>query len=196
VLKETEATKRAVSGAAADKAYLHFSCHGFYHWRDPIQSGLLLAEDETLSVADIIQYLNLDASRLAVLSACETGITEFREAPDEYIGLPAGFLQAGVPGVVSTLWAVNDQSTSLLIDRFYQYHIQQQRPVAAALRLAQQWLRQATRQEIGNYYYSYITRMGAADAYNLHGPMIEEGELDECPFAHPYYWAGFTYYGI
>jgi CHAT domain-containing protein len=195
VLRETEATEAAVIAATAGKAYLHFSCHGFYNWQTPLESGLLLANKEILSLADILHRLDLGHSRLVVLSACETGMTDFRQTPDEFIGLPAAFLQAGAPGVVGTLWAVNDQSTSLLMDRFYQYHIQQRQPPATCLRLAQQWLRQATRQEIGDYYFSYITRMSADDAFQLHGPIVEGGEPDECPFAHPYHWAGFVYYG-
>ena len=43
--------------------------------------------------------------------------------PDECLGPPAGFLQAGAPAVVSTLWPVSDLSTMLLIERFYQLHI-------------------------------------------------------------------------
>ena len=67
--------------------------------------------------------LDLSASRLAVLSACQTGIIDFRRIPDEAIGFPAGLLQAGVPGVVSTLWLVDDISTALLLARFYRHHL-------------------------------------------------------------------------
>lgn len=195
-LKETEATEKAVVTATKGKAYLHFSCHGFYNWQNPLESGLILADGERFTLSDIMRRLDLGASRLVVLSACETGLTDIRQTPDEFVGLSAGFMQAGAPAVISTLWAVNDQSTSLLMDRFYQHHIQDNDPPAVALRKAQQWLRQVTRHELGSYYFSYITRhMSAEDASKLHEVVTLEGDPDECPFAHPYHWAGFTYYG-
>nr|MDJ0632476.1 CHAT domain-containing protein [Xenococcaceae cyanobacterium MO_188.B29] len=63
---------------------------------------------------------DLRQSRLTVLSACETGLTDFRSLTDEYIGLPSGFLYAGSPNVVSSLWAVNDLSTAFLMIKLYQ----------------------------------------------------------------------------
>ena len=77
--------------------------------------------EERLTLADVVARSDLGASRLAILSACETGLTDIRRAPDEYLGLPAGFLRAGAPAVVSTLWAVNDFSTMLLMERFYRH---------------------------------------------------------------------------
>ncbi|WP_165904605.1 MULTISPECIES: CHAT domain-containing protein [Burkholderiaceae] len=44
------------------------------------------------------------------------------KSPDEYLGLPAGFLQAGAPARVSSLWAVDDGSTALLTSRFHKNH--------------------------------------------------------------------------
>jgi CHAT domain-containing protein len=61
-----------------------------------------------------------ETSRLVVLSACQTAITDYQRLPDEAIGLPGGLLQAGVPGVVGTLWAVNDLSMTLVMAKFYE----------------------------------------------------------------------------
>ncbi|OUL69376.1 hypothetical protein CA603_50910 [Paraburkholderia hospita] len=49
-------------------------------------------------------------------------ITDVSKSPDEYLGLPAGFLQAGAPARVSSLWAVDDGSTALLTSRFHKNH--------------------------------------------------------------------------
>jgi CHAT domain-containing protein len=68
------------------------------------RSELTLAGQTRLSLARIISpEVDFLALRLVVLSACETGLIEFEQAPDEFLGLPAGFLEAGAPGVVSTL---------------------------------------------------------------------------------------------
>jgi hypothetical protein len=66
--------------------------------------GLLLADGE-LTMRDIIAagFTALAETRLALLSACQTAIQDFRNLPDEAIGLPAGFTQAGVPLVLGTL---------------------------------------------------------------------------------------------
>jgi CHAT domain-containing protein len=62
----------------------------------------------------------MSSARLVTLSACETGITDIKTgSSDEFVGLPAGFMLAGVPCVVSSLWSVPDISTAILMERFY-----------------------------------------------------------------------------
>jgi hypothetical protein len=75
-------------------------------------------------------------------------VTEFQRVPDEAIGLPAGFLQAGVPGVVATLWPVNDVSTAVLVTEFYRPVLQEKMEPAAALSGARICLRDSTRGEL------------------------------------------------
>ncbi|MGH7999935.1 MAG: CHAT domain-containing protein, partial [Brasilonema sp.] len=82
-------------------------------------------------------------TRLVVLSACETGLIDFRNTSDEYIGLPSGFLYAGSSSVVSSLWTVDDLSTALLIIKFYQ-NFKDGLTVVRALNKAQTWLREAS----------------------------------------------------
>jgi CHAT domain-containing protein len=198
-LKGESATKEAVIDAAGGQNYLHFSCHGFYHWGEAMRSGLVLAGGEHLTLAEIISRMNLGAARLVTLSACETGLTEFRQSPDEYLGLPAGFLQAGAPAAVSTLWAVDDLSTMLLMERFYRLHIQEGLEISPALREAQLWLRDVTARELRERFTEERLKLigvrMAPDAV-LHGyERFVAMEDDARPFAHPYYWAAFTFAG-
>ena len=117
-------TKQAVTAGIHGRAYLHFSCHGNYNWDDPPESGLALA-DGRLTLAELQSgAVDLSAARLVTLSACETGLTDiFQGSAEEYVGLPAGFMLAGVPCVVSSLWSVPDISTALLMERFYRNHL-------------------------------------------------------------------------
>ncbi|MBW2690851.1 MAG: CHAT domain-containing protein, partial [Deltaproteobacteria bacterium] len=186
------ATKEMVVEKIPGWAYLHFSCHGFYNWRDVMKSGLKLANHEILTLSEIISDLDLDTARLVTLSACETGMTDIQQSPDEFIGLPTGFLQAGAAGVVSTLWAVNDAATSLLVKHFYREHLKDGLPPDQALRSAQLWLRGATRQELGETYKS-IARMSQHEA---HHELVLGGDPGDKPYANPYYWAAFTFTGI
>ena len=197
-LQEDKATPEAVKQASS--SYLHFCCHGFYNWRNAMQSGLLLANGEPFTLGEIIGSLNLDATRLVTLSACETGITEFQQSPDEYLGLPAGFLQAGAPAVVSTLWAVNDLSTMLLMERFYRLHVKEGRDIPASLREAQRWLRRVSTGELAKRFAEEEelalsqTRMPIETASEYFSRFAPQNPSDR-PFDHPYYWAAFTFSG-
>lgn len=163
----------------------HFSGHGFYNWQEVMQSGLVLA-DGTLTLSHLISQTDLSAVRLVTLSACETGITDITQSPDEFLGLPAGLMQAGVPAVVSTLWAVNDLSTMLLMERFYQHYLQNELPLPEALRRAQIWLRDVTAGELAT------RSLRGSTNYRRFSRDFKAGDR---PFEHPYYWAAFTFNG-
>jgi len=71
-----------------------------------------------------------------VLSACETGLG--KEVRGEgLVGLTRGFMYAGAPRVVASLWSVDDVATEELMMRFYKAMEQQGMAPAAALRQAQ-----------------------------------------------------------
>lgn len=75
----------------------HFATHGAFDQHDPTRSGLELSASKRLTVADLLQAKALENPRLAVLSACSSGVYDTRYAPLEFTGLPAGLLQPGVP---------------------------------------------------------------------------------------------------
>jgi CHAT domain-containing protein len=196
-LLNNSATRQALLDGGKGTAYLHLSCHGSFAWGDdPLASALYLANDEPLTLADIIGKLDLNSARLVTLSACETGITDLSQAPDEYIGLPAGFMQAGAPGVISSLWTVEDRSTALLMERFYRHLLDDGMSPVVALRAAQLWLRDITRKELGDYYKSFI-RMSGVEAGSAVIDLIRAGGApDDRPYASPHFWTPFTFNGI
>jgi CHAT domain-containing protein len=198
LLYEYQATREETLKKLPGATYLHFACHGAFDVDEPLDSTLYLAGADRLTLRDLLDGdLDLSASRLAVLSACQTGITDFRKAPDEAIGFPAGFLQAGVPGVVSTLWPVSDSSTALLLARFYRYHLTDGIDPAVALNRAQQWLRKATVREMGlaEYWEGVYQSSGREDAEAFRNMRVYRANPDKQPFDHPYYWAGFVFTG-
>lgn len=143
------ATKAALEGAMNDATHLHFACHGYFDIAHPPNSGLILADDEELTLAELLHgRVKVPDARLAVLSACQSAITASGGLPDEYVGLPVGLLQAGISGVVGTLWPVEDHKTALLMVRFYELHLAGDKNTgegpmqpARALCEAQRWLR-------------------------------------------------------
>jgi CHAT domain-containing protein len=199
-LEEDQATGAAIIAAAPGCNYLHFSCHGFYHWQDAMQSGLVLAGGKPLTLAEIISKLDLSAARLVTLSACETGLIDIRESPDEYLGLPAGFLQAGTPAVLSTLWPVEDLSTRLLIERFYRHHLQDRQAPAKALRQAQIWLRDSSAGALDladQWKQVYQTTPDQEVKRKAFSSMrYYASHPEDRPFSSPYYWAPFAVAGV
>ncbi|MBZ0302630.1 MAG: CHAT domain-containing protein, partial [Anaerolineae bacterium] len=199
-LLDGDASVGTVRERVPGKAFVHLSCHGGFGWGgDAFASALYLGNDESLPLPQIIAHLDTDAARLVVLSACETGIVDFHNIPDEFVGLPAGFMQAGAQAVVSSLWAVEDRSTALLMERMYKDIRDESNPMepAQALRAAQFWLRDATVREIGDYYESYLRpRMSELEAADAFIEIMKRAAPDEKPYSHPFYWAAFTYNGV
>jgi len=117
---------------------LHFAGHAFAGWDEPQQGGLLMASNQVLTVRELTgMRLPL---RLAILSACETGVPGIR-LPDEVIGLPTALMEAGVAGVVASFWSVADHSTAQLMARFHRLWRQEGLAPPEALRRAQIQLR-------------------------------------------------------
>jgi len=73
--------------------------------------------------------MELSAS-LITLSACRTGLGKITRG-DEIIGLSRGFLYAGTPSVLASLWSVDDEATSDLMSTFYRNLIEGQDKVTA-----------------------------------------------------------------
>ena len=197
VLQGAAATRQAVLDHLPNFPIYHLSTHGWAGWSEPLQGGLLLAGGSTLTLADLLD-LRLEGARLAVLSACETGIPGTK-LPDEVVSLPTGLVQAGVAGVVASLWAVNDLSTAMLMERFYRLWRQDGLPPAEALRGAQIWLRDSTNQELTAYFeqdalQSLQERMPAPVAAHLAFNRIRRDPAAR-DFAHPIWWAAFTMTG-
>jgi CHAT domain-containing protein len=195
-LRHEQATLQAVTAGLDDASVLHLACHGSADLTVPLNSGLALAGDEPLTLRRLFE-LRLRA-RLAVLSACETALPG-TELPDEVIGLPTGLLQAGVAGVVASMWAVPDATTMLLMVGFYDRWRRQGMPPAEALRQAQRWLRDSTNGEKRELFQALLqggegTWLPRATAEAcLEAVVLEDPEGRA--FADPTGWAAFTYTG-
>lgn len=116
---------------------LHIATHGVFRPDNPMFSGLRF-HDGWLAARDLYQQ-KLNAS-LVVLSACETGMSS--HASDEVFGLARGFLFAGTPCLIVSLWAVKDTQTAMLMVTFYSA-LKAGKTVAEALKSAQTKVREA-----------------------------------------------------
>ncbi len=184
-----KATLEAVREALGEASILHFSTHGRAGWGDSQEAGLMLAGNEVLSLQEVYA-LRLERAQVAILSACETAVPGLK-ALDEALSLPSGWMLAGVPRVIGSLWSVDDLSTALLITRFYELWREEGKPVVEALREAQIWLRDTPWEELRAYCRSYPDReVGQAFHRHLSGLGATRD------FRQPYYWAGFACVGL
>ena len=140
---------------------LHFATHGILDTRNPRLSGLVFStvdsagrpQDGFLRLHDVYD-LDL-AAELVVLSGCSTALG--REIRGEgLVGLTRGFMYAGVPRVLASLWSVDDQATAELMVRFYRALRQDSATVAAALRQAQREIRSERRWRDPYYWAGFV----------------------------------------
>ncbi|MEK6323754.1 MAG: CHAT domain-containing tetratricopeptide repeat protein [Acidobacteriota bacterium] len=124
--------------------FVHLIAHGNFESTNPVCSGILLSpfdengariEGNGFLTASESYELKLSAD-IVVLSACESSLG-VQVKGEGIVGLTRGFIYAGSPRVLASLWFVNDQSTSLLMKEFYNGMLRKGMGPAAALRAAQ-----------------------------------------------------------
>ncbi|MCP4350126.1 MAG: tetratricopeptide repeat protein [Desulfobacterales bacterium] len=133
------ATETRAKGSSDSPDIIHFACHGEFNDKQPMQSGLLLSKDRTndgqLQVHELFG-MNLRNANLVVLSACDTALSRIYGG-DDLVGLARGFIYAGTPSILATLWEVDDRSTSILMKKFYENWYKKGMSKPEALRKAQ-----------------------------------------------------------
>lgn len=151
----------AMSGALSEYRIVHFATHGLLNSQHPQLSGLVLSlvdeqgkpQDGFLRAHEIFN-LRLPAE-LVVLSGCRTALG--KEVRGEgLIGLTRGFMYAGAPRVMVSLWNVSDEATAELMKRFYGAMLKDGLKPAAALRVAQISMGKETRWKASYYWAAFI----------------------------------------
>lgn len=136
----SRATLARIRGKLSSCTYASFMCHGLWDPQDHNRSGLVLARRELLTAGDL-RAAGMERCRFAVLGACMSGLASVERTPDEFLGLPTAFLQAGVGAVAASFWPVFNTTLSALVhDIFLNLRGLGLEP-AEALRRAQQRLR-------------------------------------------------------
>lgn len=111
-----ELTQRA-SGADV----LHFGGHAVGDVRGYEPASIVLRDHDQqrrVGVAEIAK-LRLDRTAVVVLAGCGTARGQ-RRAAEGVISVAHGFLSAGVPSAVATLWPISDESAALFFPRLHE----------------------------------------------------------------------------
>jgi tetratricopeptide (TPR) repeat protein len=134
VLLGEDATGQRLADAAKGTRYLHLATHGLVEpGQNAIYSSVVLSQPAVmtpqdtglLTLQDLFDHWwgRLAGTELVVLSACDSEGLDERginaSSGEGVFGLPWGFMYAGSPAVVASLWEVQDASTAELMQKFY-----------------------------------------------------------------------------
>lgn len=168
VLTGKNATENALKQVRGP-GILHIATHGFFleeveeQAKNPLlRSGLVLAgfnqrdsggDDGALTALEL-SGLNLQGTRLVVLSACETGLGEIASGEGVY-GLKRALTLAGAESQLVSLWQVEDEGTRDLMVQYYR-QLQQGAGRGEGLRKAQLNLLKSKQYSHPYYWSSFI----------------------------------------
>ncbi|PID91499.1 MAG: hypothetical protein CSA96_08100 [Bacteroidetes bacterium] len=168
VFLNTEATEKNFKRFAPDYNVLHLAMHTIMRDDNPLYSHLAFTnmecgdttEDNRLYAYEIYN-MKLNA-QMAVLSACSSGFGEMKEG-EGMMSLARGFIYAGCPSIVMTLWQISDRSSSDLMTSFYHY-LKKGKSKQDAMRLAKiDYLKDADDLTANPYFWSAFVVVGNSD---------------------------------
>ena len=138
--------------------YIHIAAHGVHDSDDPKYSGILLGQDSNSQEDGIFQaheifLYNLKAD-LVTLSSCFSGFGEI-DPNEGSLGIYRSFMIAGAKSVIISLWNVEDESTSILFSKFYEY-LKDGYSKSEALRLAKLFIKNETEFSHPFYWAPFI----------------------------------------
>ncbi|MHB1423289.1 MAG: tetratricopeptide repeat protein [Gemmataceae bacterium] len=225
VLLRSEASEQrlnelAASGELGKYRYIHLATHSNVDKISPLRSALILSRDHLpdekertelllagklvpggrISAMEILRQWNLNCD-LVTLSACETALGKYEQG-EGFLGFAQALILCGTRSVCLSLWKVDDTTTALLMERFYQNLLGKRdglkapMPKAEALQEAKSWLRTLPGDEV-------LKRAAALTESDSRGkptsnsrrPAVAKAKPGDCPFAHPHYWAAFILIG-
>ena len=164
------ATESIFKQHAQDYSVIHLAMHGLLNENTPTLSSLAFTEDGDSVNNNFLQAYEIAKMKLnadlVVLSACETGYGKF-ETGNGIASLARAFMYAGVPAMVVSLWQVNDQATSSIMESFYT-NIAAGKPKNTALQLAKlDYIRSKKGKAAHPAYWSPFIQIGNEEPVQL-----------------------------
>ncbi|MFD0992177.1 CHAT domain-containing protein [Tenacibaculum geojense] len=156
---KNKATKANFIKELATSNVIHLSTHATSN-----STPKIYFSDTSIDLSDLYVYKsNLD---LVVLSACETNIGETKVG-EGTLNLSRGFFTSGTKSVVSSLWNVNDKSSSFIMESFYK-ELKAGKTKSKALNNAKRdYLSKHSLSELSPYYWSSFILIGDTNTINL-----------------------------
>lgn len=159
------ATVDQVNSLMPQSRIIHVAGHAYYDSEAPLNSGIPLADGRWLRARDLyLQPGKLNGS-LVVLSGCSTG--RGLASGMDILGFTSAFLYAGATSVLTTLWPIDDQATSLFMRHFYHALTTSQCETVDALQLAQRAML-ANDEYRAPYFWAPFMLTGASRSPYMH----------------------------
>lgn len=154
IFSDKMASKEAFLEQFDENSLIHISTHGGIG-----DSGPWLAFYDEHLLLDELYFLK-NQKELVVLSACKTSVGEYKKGEGTF-SITRGFIKAGVKSVLSTLWDVNEKSSSEIVSSFYK-NLEESQFKSEALRNSKlAYLKQhQNTSEASPYYWSGFTITG------------------------------------
>ena len=139
-LRREASEDKVKSSNLLDYKIIHIASHGLIDDQRPARSAIILSLDDEPTEDGLLQMreiFNLKMrADLVALSACQTGLGQSIRG-EGIEGLSRAFFYAGASSVLMSLWSVNDEATSQLMERFY-YHLLKRDTLMGALQKTKQ----------------------------------------------------------
>lgn len=149
-----QATKNHFVDVAPGARLIHLAAHHFFDASVPGLSFVKLAGDQGSGFLYGSEVAEMPlAAQLAVLSACDTARSHVVSGDEQY-GMVRSFFAAGVRSVISTLWAVEDQSAATMFSRFHD--VSEKVPLIEALADAQRRLMKEPPYDLPYFWAAYV----------------------------------------
>lgn len=180
----------------AAATHLHIAGHAQAEIFDASETGVILAGE--LLPAEELPALEAEGLRLAVVSACQSAVTQIVRLPNEVFATSTALLAAGSASVIASLWPVDDIATAMLMTRLYEGMFDACHDPPEALRRAQLWLRELSDPEKADFLDAHpalaaeLRRRGERRGRRSAAVTGRPGH----PYSHPDYWAAFIAVGV
>jgi len=125
IFKGNLAQENEFKSKVSDFDILHLAMHTIVNDSLPMFSKLVFSASTNSTANDgflnTFEIYNMKINaRLAVLSACETGSGKLQKG-EGIMSLARGFIYAGCPAIVMTMWQIDDKSGAVIMKDFYNY---------------------------------------------------------------------------
>ena len=164
VFMDYEATESNFKLHASDYEVLHLAMHTIMDDENPMFSKLAFARNwsDTTQDHNLFTYeiynMKLNAE-MVVLSSCSSGYGKMQKG-EGMMSMARGFIYAGCPSIVMTLWQVSDHSSADLMSGFYK-HLKSGQSKKKALREAKiEYISSSDKLKANPYFWSAFMMVG------------------------------------
>jgi CHAT domain-containing protein len=145
---------------------IHLAMHGLVDEAQPDYSGLLFTYSYDKEQDDMLHAYELNLlslkTDLVVLSACNTGFGRY-DRGEGVVSIGRGFMYAGAPSLLLTLWPLNDAASVSMIAAFYKA-LNEGMPKDIALQQTKlAYLREASGLSAHPFFWAPFIQLGNAE---------------------------------